>query len=96
MKRFLLSGLSVLLAAAAIAPAVEAKTPKDSLVNTTLQQRRLDALDARTKVNDSLVNSTIQQRRLNELDIRTKSSDSLNNTSLQQYRLDALDARDKA
>ena len=49
MKRFVISGLSVLLAAAAIAPAVEAKTPNsNSLVNTTLQQRRLEALDLRS------------------------------------------------
>lgn len=52
MKRFVLSGLSVLLAAAAIVPAVEAKTSGNSLVNTTLQQRRLNELDARTKSAD--------------------------------------------
>ncbi len=48
MKRFVISGLSVLLAAA-IVPAVEAKPSHDSLVNTTLQLRRLEQLDARTK-----------------------------------------------
>ncbi|MEM8610512.1 MAG: hypothetical protein AAGF93_00730 [Cyanobacteria bacterium P01_H01_bin.105] len=98
MKRFVLSGLSVLLAAAAIVPAVEAKTPNtNSLGNTTLQQRRLEALDQRTKGNDdSLVDTTIQQRRLHELNQRTKSSDSLRGSTIQQYRLDAIDARDKA
>ncbi|MEM9265071.1 MAG: hypothetical protein AAGA46_06070 [Cyanobacteria bacterium P01_F01_bin.13] len=49
MKRFVISGLSVLLAAAAIVPAVEAKTPDDSLVDTTVHQRRLVELYARTK-----------------------------------------------
>lgn len=53
MKRFVLSGLSVLLAAAAIAPAVEAK-PNNSLDGTTLHQRRLVELDERTKSADPL------------------------------------------
>ena len=53
MKRFLISGLSVLLAAA-IVPAVEAKTPDGSLVNTTVHQRRLLELDERTKSDDPL------------------------------------------
>ena len=53
MKRFVISGLSVLLAAA-IVPAVEAKPSHDSLVNTTLQLRRLQQLDERTKSADSL------------------------------------------
>ena len=54
MKRFVLSGLSVLLAAAAIVPAVEAK-PNDSLDDSiTLHQLRLLELDARTKSDDPL------------------------------------------
>ena len=74
MKRFVLSGLSVLLAAAAIAPAVEAKSPNnDSLVDTTLHQRRLEALDVRTKSSASLTDTTIQQYRLDALDTRDKS-----------------------
>lgn len=54
MKRFLISGFSVLLAAAAIAPAVEAKNPDNSLTNTTVHQRRLLELDERTKSDDPL------------------------------------------
>ncbi len=54
MKRFLLSGLSVLLATAAVVPAVEAATPNDSLINTTVHQRRLIELDERTKSADPL------------------------------------------
>lgn len=98
MKRFVFAGLSVLLAAAAIAPAVQAKSPNnnDALTDITLQQRRLDALDQRTKSNDSLTDTSLQQRRLHELNIRTKSSASLVDTSIQQYRLDALDVRDKS
>lgn len=96
MKRFVLSSLSVLLATATIIPAVEAKSPNNaSLVNTTLQQRRLEALDQRTKDN-SLRNVTIQQRRLHELNQRSKHSSALNNITIQQYRLDALDTRDKS
>ena len=96
MKRFVLSGLSVLLAAAAIAPAVEAKSPNnDSLIDTTLHQRRLEALDVRTK-SSGPIDTTIQQRRLHELNLRTKSSASLTDTTIQQYRLDALDIRDKS
>ncbi len=53
MKRFLISGLSVLLAAAAIVPAVEAKNP-NSLLDTTVHQRRLRELDERTKSDDPL------------------------------------------
>ncbi len=54
MKRFVISGLSVLLAAAAVVPAVKAETPDDSLINTTIQQRRLIELDERTKSDDPL------------------------------------------
>ena len=97
MKRFVFAGLSVLLAAAAVAPAAQAKFPNnDSLADTTLQQRRLDSLDQRTKSSDSLTDTSLQQRRLHELNIRTKSSASLTDTSIQQYRLDALDIRDKS
>ena len=49
MKRFIIAGLSVFLAAAAIVPAVEAKSSNSSLSNTTLQLRRLEELDERTK-----------------------------------------------
>ncbi|MEM1239840.1 MAG: hypothetical protein AAGI45_08375 [Cyanobacteria bacterium P01_H01_bin.26] len=74
MKRFVISGLSVVLAAAAIVPAVEAKSPNDdALSNATLQQRRLEGLDIRDKSSDSLVDTTIQQYRLDALDIRDKS-----------------------
>ena len=74
MKRFVISGLSIFLAAAAIVPAVEAKSPSgDSLSKSTLQHRRLEGLDIRDKSSDSLVDTTIQQYRLDVLDTRDKA-----------------------
>lgn len=76
MKRFVLSGLSVLLAAAAIVPAVAAKTSDDSLVNTTLQQRRLNELDARTKSADPLnIDSDADYSFTRDINLRRDSRD---------------------
>ena len=97
MKRFLISGLSVLVAATAVTPALASKTTNDSsLINTTIQQRRLHELNVLNKSSDSLINTTLQQRRLDELNIRNKSSTSLADKTIQEYRLNALDIRNKS
>ena len=69
MKRFILSSASVLLAAAAIAPAVQAAPTVSKDFN--LQTLRLQELDSRTKSKDF----NLQTLRLQELDSRTKSED---------------------
>ncbi|MEL6248189.1 MAG: hypothetical protein AAFY78_03795 [Cyanobacteria bacterium J06648_16] len=119
MKRFILSSLSLVVAAGTIAPAVNAQeiekvfdlqasrlehldnqTKSDnSLLDTTLQQRRISELNQRTKGNsqssdDSLVGTTLQQRRISELNQRTKDN-SLVGTTLQQRLLEERNARTK-
>ncbi|MEO1621739.1 MAG: hypothetical protein AAFU53_12000 [Cyanobacteria bacterium J06632_3] len=69
MKRFILSSASVLLAAAAIAPAVQAAPTVSKDFN--LQTLRLQELDSRTKSKGF----NLQTLRLQELDSRTKSED---------------------
>ena len=72
MKRFILSALSVLLAAGSIAPAAQALPKVDA--NFKLQTLRLSELDARNKSEaDSKFN--LQKLRLEELDARSKSEE---------------------
>ncbi|MEM6352130.1 MAG: hypothetical protein AAF766_15330 [Cyanobacteria bacterium P01_D01_bin.14] len=118
MKRFILSSLSLVVAAGTVAPAANAQEinkvfdlqasrlehldnqtkSDDSLLDTTLQQRRISELNERTKnaqsSDDSLVGTTLQQRRISELNQRTKD-DSLVGTTLQQRLLEERNARTK-
>ena len=97
MKRTLLSALTVLVASAAITPIAAAAEP----ASFSLQEQRLEALDARTKNSvhklriEHLNNQTkaiedIQATRLEALDARTKAVE-----NIQAERLNALDARTK-
>ena len=98
MKRTLLSTLTVLVAAAAVAPIASAVEP----ASFNIQSTRLEELDSRQKNSvhklrlEHLNNQTkavedIQAARLEALDARTKAVD-----NIQEARLDALDARTKS
>ncbi|MEO1403476.1 MAG: hypothetical protein AAFV72_19820 [Cyanobacteria bacterium J06635_1] len=83
MKRFVLSSLSLLLAAGAIAPVANAQ---DIAEDFNLHEVRIENFDSRQKSDASLVNTTIHARRLEQE--RSKSDASLVNTTIHARRLE--------
>ena len=105
MKNTLISALTVLVSAAAIAPTASAVEP----ASFNLHEQRLEALDRRTKTtvehkiqveylhNQTKANDPVdnmQEARLTALDERTKVNDPVKN--MQEARLTALDERTKS
>lgn len=82
MKRYLFSALTVVLTAAAATPAVQAS----EAATNSLQTRRLENLDIRSKAVED-----IQTERLESLDTRSKAIE-----NIQAERLDHLDTQSKA
>ena len=98
MKRFVLSGLSVLLAAGAIATAPQTAEAADveSKQAFNIHQLRTHEFDSRNKGFEIKEGFSMQQLRTAALDARNKNFDLKEGFSIQQLRLAELDVRNKA
>ncbi|MGB7087348.1 MAG: hypothetical protein WBD47_17450 [Phormidesmis sp.] len=90
MKRFVLSTLSILVAASASAPMAQAFDTKVD-PSFSLQELRLSELDARDKSAASEKTFNVHKLRTAQFDQRNKVGDKLSTTSLMEQRRQVLE-----
>ncbi len=90
MKRFVISSLSILLASAAIAPMAQAFDANLD-ADFSVQELRLQEMDARNKAVKSGESFDVHQLRTSEFDQRNKVGDKISTTSLIEQRYRVLD-----